>query len=89
MEFQVYLVPQINPFFSKMALVSSNPYIFASLVGTLQKNFMADCKMFCFFNFYFICTADKISFLQLSLMQQQLKSVLNSNIFGLRRILTS
>ena len=66
MELQVSLVPQINPIFSKMALVSSNPHIFASLVGTLLKIKMTVCKMICFFYFYFICTADKISFLQLS-----------------------
>ena len=35
MELQVSLVPQINPIFSKMALVSSNPHIFASLLHTL------------------------------------------------------
>ena len=84
MELQASLDPQINPFFSKMALVSSNPHIFASLLDTKQKIEMADCKMFCFFNFFFICTADKISFLQLSLLWQQQKyNILNSNISDL------
>ena len=48
MELQACLVPQMNPIFSKMALVSSNPHIFASLLDTLQNIEMTLCKMFCF-----------------------------------------
>ena len=64
-----------------MAVVSSNLHISISSVGTLQKTEMAICEMFCFFNFYFICTADKISFLQLSLLQQQQNLIFLTLIF--------
>ena len=87
MELQVSLVPQINPIFSKMALVSSNPYIFASLVGTLQKTFMADCKMFWFpifvnANFLFF-NKSAVAFSQLFCnLHNKTKRNRNSNLFN-------
>ena len=83
MEFQETFDPQIllcGKCFSNLLLILAG---IALRLDTMEKTKMANCEMFCFFNFYFICTADKISFLQLSLLRQQQHNILNSNILDL------
>ena len=67
MELQASLVPQTNPFFSKMALVSSNPHIFASLLGLCLRRILKKMKK--------IYIIDKLDLLQLDKLKENSKPI--------------